>query len=217
MFRRLTEGTPSREKRSCFMPKKEHSISPREVGLVPEDPADFDHYYDQAREICRRAKDRAQVSDDELIVLAVVASQLALAKYVEPGAKDADGTLDAILDILDRGDVVQAMSAKMTQLLSSRAATGGIARKPLTGLDLASCIDREEQRQPQTSVTAHAVTEVPASKTEITTDEEAEIQYWTQLFGVNRHQLINAIQMVGTSVEDVKKFLETGNEPAPGR
>jgi hypothetical protein len=217
MFPRLPTEPLHVKKRSYFMSKPERSISPREVGLVPEDPADFDHYYERAREICRRAKGRAQVSDDELIVLAVVASQLALAKYVEPGAKNADSTLDAILDILDRGDVVQAMSAKMTQLLSRRAATGGMARKPLTGLDLASCIDREEQRRPQMSVTAHAVTEVPASKTEITTDEEAEIQYWTQLFGVNRHQLINAIQIVGTSVKDVKKFLETGNEPAPGR
>jgi hypothetical protein len=196
------------------MPKPERSITRREVGLVPENPADFDHYYDQAREICRRAKDRAKVSDDELIVLAVVASQLALAKYVQPGAQDADGTLDAILDILDRGDVLQAMSSKMAQLLSSHSGTAGAAaRKLSTGLDLASCIDPEEPREPQVAVTAHAVTEVPASKTEITTDEEAEIQYWTQLFGVNRHQLVNAVQIVGTSVAEVKKFLETGNEP----
>jgi hypothetical protein len=197
------------------MSKPERSISPREVGLVPENPADFDHYYDRAREICRRAKDRAQVSDDELIVLAVVASQLALSKYIQPGGKDADGTLDTILDILDRGDVLQAMSSKMAQLLSSRAGlTRGGARNTSTELDFASCADPAEPREPQMAVTAHAVTEVPASKTEITTDEEAEIQYWTQLFGVNRHQLINAIQMVGTSVADVKKFLETGNEPS---
>jgi hypothetical protein len=180
--------------------------------LVPENPADFDHYYDRAREICRRAKGRAQVSDDELIVLAVVASQLALAKYAQPGGADADGTLDAILDILDRGDVLQAVSGKMAQLLSSHPGlTRGEARKASTELDFASCAD---PRDPDMVITAHAVTEVPASKTEITTDEEAEIQYWTQLFGVNRHQLINAIQMVGTSVADVKKFLETGNEPS---
>lgn len=155
------------------------------------------------------------MSDDELIVLAVVASQLALAKYVQPGARDADGTLDAILDILDRGDVLQAMSGKMAQLLSNRATTArGSARQSPSGVDLASCIDPKE---PQVAVTVHAVSEVPASKTDITTDEEAEIQYWTQLLGVNRHQLINAIQIVGTSVEDVKKFLETGNEPALGR
>ena len=59
----------------------------------------------------------------------------------------------------------------------------------------------------------HAVSEVPASKDEITSDEEAEIQYWAQNFGVTRHQLINAIQMVGTSVPAVKRFLETGNPP----
>lgn len=200
------------------MSKTERSISPREVGLVPEDPADFEHYYDQAREICRRAKDRARVGDDELIVLAVVASQLALAKYTQPGSKDADGTLDAILDILDRGDVLQAMSGKMAQLLSNRATTTNAgARQSPAGLDLASCVDLEEPREPQIATTAHAVSEVPASKTEIAIDEEAEIQYWTQLFGVNRHQLINAIQIVGTSVEDVKKFLETGNEPEPGQ
>lgn len=60
----------------------------------------------------------------------------------------------------------------------------------------------------------NSITEVPESETEITTNEEAEIQYWTQRFGVNRHQLINAIQLVGTSAEDVRKFLTTGNKPS---
>lgn len=193
------------------MAKPERSITPREVGLVPENPADFDRYCEQAREICRRAKDRKQVSDDELIILAVVASQLALAKYVQSSERDADTTLDAILDILDRGDVVQAMSSKMAQLLSGHAVRArlGVTAEP----DLASCTNPQEP----VATAAHTVTEVPASKTEITTDEEAEIQYWTQLLGVNRHQLINAIQIVGTSVADVKKFLETGNEPTPGQ
>jgi Protein of unknown function (DUF3606) len=58
-----------------------------------------------------------------------------------------------------------------------------------------------------------SVTEVPESEHEISTNEEAEIQYWTQRFGVNRHQLINAIQLVGTSAQDVEKFLTTGNKP----
>lgn len=57
----------------------------------------------------------------------------------------------------------------------------------------------------------NSATEVPESMTHITTDEEAEIQYWTQYFGVNRHQLINAIQLVGPSVQAVEKFLTTGN------
>ena len=170
------------------MSDAERSIRPREIGLVPEDPGDFPHYFARAREISRRVKDRAAMSEDELIVLAVVASQLALARYVESRAHDTDATLDAILDILDRGDVVQAVSDKMTRLLSARPRLAPVE-------------------------TAHAVSEVPARTDEITTDEEAEIQYWTQVFGVGRHQLINAIQMVGTSVADVKRFLETGNPP----
>jgi hypothetical protein len=182
------------------MSNAERSISPREIGLVPEDPADFQHYFDQAREISQRVKSRADMSDDELIVLAVVASQLVLARYVQSKPRDADETIDAILDILDRGDVVQAVSDKMTRLLSGRATMRPGA--PAASID--STVPAE---------TARAVSEVPARKDEITTDEEAEIQYWTQLFGVNRHQLINAIQIVGTSVADVKRFLETGNPP----
>ena len=58
-----------------------------------------------------------------------------------------------------------------------------------------------------------SVTEVPENENQITTNEEAEIQYWTQRFGVNRHQLINAIQLVGTSAQAVEKFLTTGNKP----
>jgi Protein of unknown function (DUF3606) len=61
--------------------------------------------------------------------------------------------------------------------------------------------------------TMDSVTEVPESEDQITTNEEAEIQYWTQRFGVNRHQLINAIQLVGTASKDVEKFLSTGNKP----
>jgi Protein of unknown function (DUF3606) len=48
----------------------------------------------------------------------------------------------------------------------------------------------------------------------IRTEEDAEIQYWTETFGVTRHQLLNAIILVGTAVTDVQKFLLSGTEPA---
>ena len=90
-------------------------------GNVPEKPEDFEHYYDMAREIVRRVRHRAHLSDDEIIVLAVVAAQISLARYVEPHrALDADETLDAILDILDRGEVVQAVASKMLWLMNHR-------------------------------------------------------------------------------------------------
>jgi hypothetical protein len=47
---------------------------------LPHDLATF-----AAREICRRARTKDRVSDDEILVLAVVASQFALASYLELG------------------------------------------------------------------------------------------------------------------------------------
>lgn len=92
-----------------------------EFGNVPDRPEDFAQYYDMAREIVRRVRHRSHLSDDEIIVLAVVAAQIALARYIEPHrALDANETLDAILDILDRGEVVQAVSSKMVWLLNHR-------------------------------------------------------------------------------------------------
>jgi hypothetical protein len=74
--------------------------------------------------------------------------------------------------------------------------------------------ERQARRdQLEKGETMDSVTEVPENEDQITTNEEAEIQYWTQRFGVNRHQLINAIQIVGTASKDVEKFLHTGNKP----
>jgi hypothetical protein len=88
---------------------------------VPENPEEFEHYYDMAREIVRRVRYRSHLSDDEIIVLAVVAAQISLQRYVEPHRDlTADQTLDTILDILDRGEVVQAVSSKMLWLLNHR-------------------------------------------------------------------------------------------------
>lgn len=88
---------------------------------VPEKPEEFTHYYDMAREIVRRVRHRDHLSDDEIIVLAMVAAQISLSQYVEPHRElDPDDTLNAILDILDRGEVLQAVSSKMLWLLNHR-------------------------------------------------------------------------------------------------
>ena len=121
------------------------ALMPNEVGQVPENPADFEHYYDTAREICRRVRHRSHLSDDEIIVLAVVAAQLSLAHYVEPDRnQDPDGTLNAILDILDRGEVIQAVSSKMLWLLSHRPPARPDAPSGAQLAELASCEDPEE-------------------------------------------------------------------------
>ena len=78
---------------------------------------DFAFYYDKAREICRRVQNKAHLTDDEIIVLALVAAQLALEKYIEPGARDSDRTLHQIMAILDRDEVTAAISSKLDRLL----------------------------------------------------------------------------------------------------
>jgi hypothetical protein len=101
-------------------------------------PGSFDYYYDQAREICRRVSHKDHLTDDEIIVLAMVACQLALAKFVEPGKRDAENTLNAILNYLDHNEVIAAVSSKMDRLLEgNRGQTreGAPALKQL-GLDL---------------------------------------------------------------------------------
>lgn len=88
---------------------------------MPELPESFDYYYDMAREISRRVRHRSHLSDDEIIVLAVVASQLTLSRYIKCDTnQDLDQILDAIIDILDRGEVVQAVASKMLYLLNHR-------------------------------------------------------------------------------------------------
>ncbi len=57
--------------------------------------------------------------------------------------------------------------------------------------------------------------DIPSCKTIINTEQEQDIQYWMQLFGVNRRQLFNAIQLVGTAGKDVERFLNSANEPNP--
>jgi len=86
-----------------------------------ERPKDFQYYCDLAGEICRRVEHKAHLSDDEIIILSVVASQLVLAKYVEPGKRDSDETLDRILGLLDHDDLNAAITSKMITMLSDYA------------------------------------------------------------------------------------------------
>ena len=121
------------------------SIAPG--GELASEPVerDFEYYYDQAREICRRVRNKAHLTDDEIIVLALVAAQLALAKYVVPGERDADQTLDAIMAVLDHGDVNAAIQSKMDRLLEGPR--GSVREDAPSGAmlrQLEVCTDPEE-------------------------------------------------------------------------
>ena len=49
------------------------------------------------------------LSDEELTLYAIREAQLILADYVQPGARDGDKTVQQLLDVLDRTDVIEAV------------------------------------------------------------------------------------------------------------
>jgi len=82
---------------------------------------DFQYYIDLAGEISRRVEHKAHLSDDEIIVLSLVASQLVLAKYMEPGERNSDAVLNRILELLDYDALNEAVQSKMITMLSEYA------------------------------------------------------------------------------------------------
>src|SRR3954454_23822622 len=87
----------------------------------------------EARELVKTLQGRqiSDLSDDEIILLAVTVAQAALAKYVEPGDRSCDHALDTILGILDHREVVQATLNKLHRTLRSKRRIGADARMPL--------------------------------------------------------------------------------------
>jgi hypothetical protein len=49
------------------------------------------------------------LTDRELVVQAFREVQIVLAEYVEPGPRDAEVTVQQLLEVLDRRDVVEAV------------------------------------------------------------------------------------------------------------
>lgn len=56
------------------------------------------------------------MTDQQLIVRAIREVQLILAGYVEPGPRDAEKTINDLLSILDRNDVVEAVDRQEVEL-----------------------------------------------------------------------------------------------------
>jgi hypothetical protein len=47
----------------------------------------------------------------------------------------------------------------------------------------------------------------PQDSSRVNINEEYEVQYWTNKFGISRDKLISTVKRVGVSVEDIKKSL----------
>ena len=101
-------------------------VGMKKASLVPRDdlPAQLprigaEYFTPEALELCRGLKDRkaSELSDDEVLMLALTAAQAALLKHVEPGDRDAEETLNTILSVLDHDKIVQAEMRKLQGLL----------------------------------------------------------------------------------------------------
>jgi hypothetical protein len=121
-------------------------LARRQTNISPSTGRDdFEYYKDMARELCRRAQHKAHVSDDEVLVLAVVASQLALANYLEPGRHNEQEALSEIIAVLDNKKVIHALRSKMADLLAGRIPRPRLnapSGEEIAGLT--SCNDPEE-------------------------------------------------------------------------
>jgi hypothetical protein len=93
---------------------------PRPLPKVPEfevSPALARHpYYAPAVELVRRIRKKSELNEDEILILAVVAAQAALAKY-GPESATAEETVSALLNVLDHEELVMAALLKMHRLL----------------------------------------------------------------------------------------------------
>jgi hypothetical protein len=49
------------------------------------------------------------LSDEVLTLMAIREAQLILADYIHPGPRDAEKTLNDLLSVLDRNDIVEAV------------------------------------------------------------------------------------------------------------
>jgi len=84
----------------------------RKPSIVPKLRCD-DYFTPEARKLCARVKHKSELTDDEILMLALAAAQAALARYWHPGVRSAEDTLETIGAILDHEDVVGALTRKI--------------------------------------------------------------------------------------------------------
>jgi hypothetical protein len=70
-------------------------------------PAEY--FTPEAKALCKRVSHKHELSDKEVLMLAMVAAQAALTRYFHPGERSAEEALTLIGHILDHDDVVAAL------------------------------------------------------------------------------------------------------------
>jgi len=93
------------------------------------------YFIPEALALCRSLKGRkaADLSEDEILMLALTAAQAALANHVAPGNGDAEKTLNTILGVLDHDTVVQAEIRKLHGMQIKRLLSSNDNRRTMFG------------------------------------------------------------------------------------
>jgi hypothetical protein len=82
------------------------------VPLAPDvrDALSSEYLTPEAKALCERVSHKSELTDKELLMLAMAAAQAALSHYYHPGKRpSAEKTLNTIGSILDHDDVVAAL------------------------------------------------------------------------------------------------------------
>lgn len=74
-------------------------------------PAEY--FTPEVKALCARVSHKMELTDKELLMLALVAAQAALAHYFHPGERSAEDALNTIGRILDHSDVVEALQRQI--------------------------------------------------------------------------------------------------------
>jgi hypothetical protein len=82
-----------------------------------------EYFTPEARALCARIKHKPELTDDELLMLAMAAAQAALARYWYPGERSAEEALVIIEQILDHDDVVATLNGCRNRKMSDDAQT----------------------------------------------------------------------------------------------
>ncbi len=71
-----------------------------------------------AKELILRLRNRSRLTDDEILALAIIVGEAALAKYVDPSqGETCDQAISDVLSVLDHEAVVLALRRKVRELL----------------------------------------------------------------------------------------------------
>jgi hypothetical protein len=90
---------------------------PELVGSGPGQIVQFVASHD-AKELILRLRNQSRLTDDEILALAIVVGEAALAKYVDPSqGETCDQAISDVLSVLDHEAVVLALRRKVRELL----------------------------------------------------------------------------------------------------